>query len=94
MDKKVVNNGAAAAANESDKMIFGDTFGNIMTLEINVNQVSYNNTKPDLVDPHKRVLDLDDFKDTFVKKKVHDQAVMKVNKIPTYFLFLLFYSRI
>lgn len=59
-------------------MLFGDTFGNVMTLEINVNQMSYNNTKPDLIDPHKRVLDLDDFKETFVKKKVHDQAVMKV----------------
>lgn len=63
---------------ESDKMIFGDTFGNVMMLEVNLSQVSYNNTKPDLVDPLKRVIDLDDFRDKFVKKKVHDEAVMKV----------------
>lgn len=66
---------------ESDKLIFGDTFGNVMTLEIDLNHMSYNNTKPDLVDSHKRVLDLDDFRDVYVKKKVHDQAVMKVFNI-------------
>lgn len=66
---------------ESDKIIFGDTFGHVMTLEISLNHLTFNTTKPDLVDPQKRVLDLDDLKETFVKKKIHDEAVMKVNEL-------------
>lgn len=63
---------------ESDKLIIGDSFGNVMTLEININDLSANNTKPDLVDPQKRVIDLENFKHSLIKKKIHDEAVTKV----------------
>lgn len=66
---------------ESDKFIFGDSFGHVMTLELNSNDLSYNNTKADLVDSQKRVLDLENFKDSFVKKKIHDEQVMKVRTL-------------
>jgi hypothetical protein len=66
---------------DTDKVIVGDSFGYIMTLEINVNDLSSNNTKPDLLDPSKRLIDLQEMKRLFVKKKIHDEAVTKVVNI-------------
>jgi WD40 repeat protein len=66
---------------DTDKVIVGDSFGNIMTMEINVNDLSSNNTKPDLMDPSKRVIDLEALKRLFVKKHVHDEAVTKLKYI-------------
>lgn len=63
---------------DTDKVIVGDSFGYIMTMEINVNDLSSNNTKPDLMDPTKRVIDLEGMKRLFIKKKIHDEAVTKV----------------
>ena len=63
---------------DTDKVIVGDSFGNIMTFIININELSSNNTKPDIIDPQKRVIELDSVKNAFVKKKIHDEAVTKV----------------
>ena len=56
----------------------GDSFGNIMTLKIHVNDLSANNTKPDMIDPRCRTVDFDHMKSSFIKKKIHDEAVTKV----------------
>ena len=63
---------------ETDKIIMGDSFGNIMTLKIHVNDLSANNTKPDIIDPRCRTVDFDHIKSSFIKKKIHDEAVTKV----------------
>ena len=65
-----------------DKLIFGDSFGNIMTMEINLNDLTSNNTKPDLVDPTRRTIDPENLKNSMIKKKVHDEAVTKIQFIP------------
>lgn len=67
---------------ECDKLIFGDNMGNIMTLEVNINDLASNNTVPDLVDPTKKVIELERLKNSFVKKHVHDEAVTKVIYVP------------
>jgi hypothetical protein len=56
----------------------GDEFGNIMTLEINSNDLSSNNTVPDIMDPNKKLVDYERFKSSIIKKKIHDEAVTKV----------------
>ena len=63
---------------ETDKLIVGDSFGNIMTFTINVNELSSNNIKADIIDPTKTVIQLDTIKNEFVKKKIHDEGVTKV----------------
>ena len=63
---------------ETDKLIVGDSFGNIMTFTININELSSNNTKADIIDPTKTVVQLDNIKNEFVKKKIHDEGVTKV----------------
>lgn len=63
---------------DTDKLIVGDSFGNIMTFIININELSTNNVKPDIIDPTKMVIQLDSVKNEFVKKKIHDEAVTKV----------------
>ena len=69
---------------ETDKVIVGDSFGNIMTFVINVNELSSNNTKPDIIDPTKTVVQLDNVKNEFVKKKIHDEAVTKAGNFYFY----------
>ena len=63
---------------DTDKLIAGDSFGNIITFVININELSTNNTKPDIIDPTKTVIQLDNVKNEIVKKKIHDEAVTKV----------------
>ena len=63
---------------DTDKLRVGDSFGNIMTFIININELSTNNVKPDIIDPTKMVIQLDSVKNEFVKKKIHDEAVTKV----------------
>ncbi len=91
---------------DTDKLIVGDSFGNIMTFVnfldinfnwsrrsklishlilyykiININELSSNNTKPDIIDPTKTVVQLDNVKNEFVKKKFFDEAVTKVVRL-------------
>lgn len=66
---------------DTDKIIMGDNFGNIIYLEININELGFNSTKPDLVDPTKRVIDSSQLKGRRVKKKVHDETVVRVKYI-------------
>jgi hypothetical protein len=68
--------------NETDKIIMGDSFGYIMTLEINANDLAANNTVTDLVEPSRKVVELERLKHGFIKKKVFDEAVTKVIYVP------------
>ena len=67
---------------ESDKVIIGDSFGYIMTLEVNSIDLAPNNTVLDLVDPTKKVVDFERLKHAFIKKKVHDESVTKIIYVP------------
>lgn len=67
---------------DSDKLIVGDSFGNVLTMEISMNDLSSNNTKPDLFDPMRKIIEVDSAKNLIVKKKVHDEAVTKIQYIP------------
>lgn len=67
---------------DSDKIIIGDSFGNIITMEISLNELSSNNTKTDLFDPMRKIIEVDSVKNFIVKKKVHDEAVTKIQYIP------------
>jgi hypothetical protein len=60
----------------------GDSFGYIMTLEVTANDLAANNTVADLVDPTKRVVELDRLRHSFIKKRVFDEAVTKVIYVP------------
>ena len=98
---------------DTDKLIVGDSFGNIMTFVnfldinfnwsrrsklisylilyykiININELSSNNTKPDIIDPTKTVVQLDNVKNEFVKKKIFDEAVTKVVKFSKFSNFM------
>lgn len=55
----------------TDKLIFGDNAGNIMLLRVNTNDLSNTN---------KTTLKLDEFKEAFIKKRIHDEAVAKVKQ--------------
>ena len=66
---------------DSDRIICGDSFGHIILMDINISDVSGKNSKPSLMDPQKRIIEMDTSKRLFVKKRIHDQAVTKIQYI-------------
>jgi hypothetical protein len=74
---------------DSDKVIIGDEFGNVILIKLNMSDFSTNNTKVDLVDNQKKVVNLERFKQPIIKKKLHDAAVNKVKFKVCFFKLLL-----
>lgn len=64
---------------DNDVIVFGDCTGYVMLLRINANDFQSNNTKNDLLNPDRRIISLQSLKNSFVKRKIHDEAVIRVN---------------
>jgi WD repeat-containing protein 64 len=79
-----INDGSSGNShnNEVDKVIVGDSFGNIIIFTLCLNDLSTNSTKPDLFDNQRRVLELNPIHNKLVKKKVFDEGCIKIKYIP------------
>jgi hypothetical protein len=51
-----------------------------MLLKLNSNDFASNNTKADVSNEDRRILNLQNLKNSFTKRKIHDQAVIRVKK--------------
>ncbi len=61
-----------------DRIIFCDSDGYVMCLKLNLNDLVSNNTKPDILNDDRRILQLQNLKNSYIKRKIHDEAVIRV----------------